>query len=247
MTIYSRLFTTGFVDSKRTEASPKEDNNWIIEHVSDHVLLSIPPIHIGGSHLIYPYLHILMMLISAVLMVIILTYAAAGNRKEKTSPKLGNFIEILILFVKDDIVIPSMGKVGANFLPFFLTLFFFILFMNFLGLIPFMHTASSNISVTAALALITFAMTQILGIKNNGFFGYFKGLVPHGYTNIRAAYYDHNRVPGITYKTVCIGYSSFCQHDSRPYCYPCIYQPDIYTWLRDNSGFNSVFTFHLPA
>lgn len=178
-------FLTSFLQadslSKLTDAAPKEDNSWIIEHVSDHVLLEIPPIQIGSFTLdISITMHILMMLVVAVLMVVILTYAASGNRKKKYPSRFGNFIEILILFVKDDIVIPSMGKVGTNFLPFFLTLFFFILFMNFLGLIPFMQTASSNISVTAALALITFSMTQILGIKNNGFFGYFKGLVPHG-------------------------------------------------------------------
>lgn len=120
------------------------------------------------------------MIIGAAMMVIILTYAASSNRKNKSPKGLGNFIEMLIEFVRDDIVIPSMGKSGEKLLPFFFTIFFFILFANFIGLIPFMSTATGNVSVTASLALITFAMIQIHGIKNNGFFGYFKGLIPGG-------------------------------------------------------------------
>jgi F-type H+-transporting ATPase subunit a len=121
-----------------------------------------------------------MMLITAALLIILLTLAASANRRKKHPSGLGNFMEIIILFVKDDIVIPSMGKKGVNFLPFFLTMFFFILFINFLGLVPFMHTATGSISITASLAIITFVMTQVHGIKNNGLVGYFKGLVPHG-------------------------------------------------------------------
>ncbi len=180
MTFLTAIFQTDSL-SKLTSVAPKEDNNWIIEHVSDHKLISIAPIHIGGITLdLSITTHILSMLITAVLLILVLTYAAGSNRKRKHPKGLGNFIEIIVLFVKDDIVIPSMGKVGVNFLPFFLTLFFFILFINFLGLIPFMHTATGNISVTASLALITFTMTQIHGIKHNGFFAYFKGLVPPG-------------------------------------------------------------------
>ncbi len=177
-------FLTGFSQTDSLailNAAPKEDNNWIIEHVSDHKLLTIPPIHIGGVIIDFSITsHILMMLIVAVLMIIVLSYAASSNKRRKHPTGLGNFIELIVVFVKDDIVIPSMGKIGVTFLPFFLTLFFFILFVNFLGLLPFMKTATGNISVTAALALITFTMTQVQGIRHNGFFGYFKGLVPPG-------------------------------------------------------------------
>jgi F-type H+-transporting ATPase subunit a len=180
MTLLTAIFQTDSL-SKTTEAPHGEGTGWIIEHVSDHKLVTIPPIHIGGFTLdLSITMHILMMLIVAVLMIVTLSYAASSNKKRKHPKGVGNFIELMVLFVKDDIVIPSMGKVGVNFLPFFLTLFFFILFINFLGLIPFMHTATGNISVTASLALITFIMTQVLGIKHNGFFGYFKGLMPPG-------------------------------------------------------------------
>ena len=65
-------------------------------------------------------------------------------------------------------------------MPFFLTVFFFILFCNLIGLIPYSATPTGNISVTAALALCTFVVVQVAGIANNGLFGYFKSLVPSG-------------------------------------------------------------------
>jgi F-type H+-transporting ATPase subunit a len=65
-------------------------------------------------------------------------------------------------------------------MPYLLTVFFFILFGNFLGLIPYSATFTSNLAVTATLAVLTFIVTQLGGIRSNGFIGYFKGLIPHG-------------------------------------------------------------------
>jgi len=180
-------FLTGFIFSETdslsnlTSAAPKEDGNWIIEHVSDHKLIQIPPVQIGGLTIDFSVTtNILMMLICAVLLIIVLAYSASSARKRRYPTGLGNFIELIITFVRDDIVMPAMGKSGANFLPFFLTMFFFILLVNFIGLIPFMHTATGNVNITASLALITFITIQVQGIKHHGFFGYFKGLVPPG-------------------------------------------------------------------
>jgi len=159
----------------------QEDGNWIMHHISDKPVIPIPPIHIGGFTLdLSISAKILMLIISAVLMILIFGIAAASNKKRKHPKGLGNFIEMMMVFVRDDVVIPSMGKDGVKFLPFFFTLFFFILFINFLGLVPGMSTGTSSISVTAGLALITFIMTQVYGIKHNGFGGYFKGLIPPG-------------------------------------------------------------------
>jgi F-type H+-transporting ATPase subunit a len=93
---------------------------------------------------------------------------------------VGNLVETLVVYVRDEIVMPTIGKAGLKILPFFLTIFFFILFINILGLVPYSATTTGNISVTASFALITFSMILIQGIKKNGFFGYFKGLIPHG-------------------------------------------------------------------
>ncbi len=159
----------------------QEDGNWIMHHISDKPVLTIPPIHIGGFTLdLSISMKILMLMVAAVLMILLFTYAAASNKKRKHPTGLGNFFEMLMVFVRDDIVKPSMGHGSDKFMPFFFTLFFFILFVNIISLFPGMSTGTSSISVTAGLALITFFMTQLHGIKNNGFIGYFKGLIPPG-------------------------------------------------------------------
>jgi F-type H+-transporting ATPase subunit a len=87
---------------------------------------------------------------------------------------------VFILFVRDEIAKNTIGKGYEKFVPYLLTIFFFILFGNFLGLIPWSATFTSNIGVTASLAICSFFMIQIAGIRQNGFFGYFKGLIPTG-------------------------------------------------------------------
>ena len=89
-------------------------------------------------------------------------------------------IEAVIVFIRDEIVVANMGKDGLKYMPFFLTMFFFVLCANLIGLFPFLAQPTKNINITAALALITFFMTQAAGIKAHGFGGYVKNLVPPG-------------------------------------------------------------------
>jgi F-type H+-transporting ATPase subunit a len=122
-----------------------------------------------------------MMLVACILLIIVMSIAARKNIKNKVPKGLGNLIEILVVFIRDEIVRPNMGKKdGDKMLPFFLTLFFFIMFANLLGLFPFMTQPTKNVNVTAGLALITFFVTQVKGIQKNGVVKYFKGLVPAG-------------------------------------------------------------------
>ncbi|TRZ66592.1 ATP synthase F0 subunit A [bacterium] len=181
-------------ESPNTEQASHDDENKIdiISKVVDHdyvdfyffrklYLPKFPPVHVGGMTIDFSVTKSLfMMIVSSLLLIIVLLKAAFSNSKNKVPRGVGNFIETIIVFIRDEIVIPNMGKDGIKMLPFFLTIFFFILFANFVGLVPFMAQPTKNINVTAGLALITFSTTQIMGVKKNGFLGYFKGLVPHG-------------------------------------------------------------------
>ncbi len=120
------------------------------------------------------------MFLSSTILFLVLKRAASVNTKNKAPKGIGNFVEVIVTFLRDEVVLPNMGKDGLKMLPFFLTLFFFILFANLLGLIPFMAQPTKNLSVTTGLALVTFGMIQINGMKKNGVLGYLKGLVPHG-------------------------------------------------------------------
>jgi F-type H+-transporting ATPase subunit a len=117
-----------------------------------------------------PSKHVVMMLLSALLLTVLLLVAA---RKRSIVPTgLYNFVELLVEFVRG-IAISNIGKKDADrFVPYLCTAFFFVLTMNLLGLVPFMATATANISVTVALALFTFFITQYAAIKSMGIGGY---------------------------------------------------------------------------
>ncbi len=111
------------------------------------------------------------MLISIVVLVIIFTAVAAGYRKRAgKSPKgVQSFFEPIILFVRDDIARPNLGHKYAAFMPYLLTVFFFIWFNNMLGLVPFFPggaNVTGNIALTAVLAVITYLITTFKGNKH---------------------------------------------------------------------------------
>lgn len=169
------------------QTAGKSDSGWILHHVMDSNSISFEPF--GTLHL--PHLQLFgldisitkevffMWVVAAVLIAVI--YAGARRYKKTLIPHgLSNLIEIMIIFVRDEIVKPTIGKGYEKYLPYLLTTFFFILLSNLFGLIPYAVTVTGNIAVTAALATITFIMTQFSGIKSHGVIKYFKGLVPSG-------------------------------------------------------------------
>ncbi len=117
--------------------------------------------------------HMLMISISA-LLVAGLVFAARGGGR------LRLLVEALVDFIWTDIVEPALGAEGRAFLPYFLTLFLFIVVMNLLGMVPWGASATGNISVTAALSLTTFFLIHLTGIRRHGFFHHFGNMVPHG-------------------------------------------------------------------
>ncbi len=112
--------------------------------------------------------NVLMLFINAgVLLFVLLSVARAYKKNTGKAPKgLQSFIEPLVLFVKDEIVKPNAGPKYERYLPYLLTLFFFILFGNLLGLLPGAANLTGNIAVTMTLALFTFLITNFSGNKN---------------------------------------------------------------------------------
>jgi F-type H+-transporting ATPase subunit a len=111
--------------------------------------------------------NVAMLLINAVLMILVFSAVAKGYRKNKDKAPKGiqSFFEPIILFVRDEIVKPNIGHHYEKFFPYLLTLFFFILFGNLLGLLPGAGNLTGNIAVTLSLALLTFIITNVSGNK----------------------------------------------------------------------------------
>jgi len=103
-------------------------------------------------------------------------------RKPSLKPKgLTLAFELLILFLQNDLVYPIMGPVrGRRWLPFFTSLFLLIAVLNFLGLVPILKTATGNLSVSSALAVMVMLLIFGVGIFRLGPFGFLKNLYPEG-------------------------------------------------------------------
>ncbi|MDP9349195.1 MAG: F0F1 ATP synthase subunit A [Gemmatimonadota bacterium] len=118
-----------------------------------------------------PTKHVLFMGIAGLLVLLFLIPAAAlAGRAQagRTSGKRHNLVEAFVLFIRNEVVMRNIGHGGEKYAPFLLTLFFFILFCNLLGLIPWGSTATANISVTATLAILTFLAIEVGGMKAQG-------------------------------------------------------------------------------
>lgn len=155
----------------------------IIHHISDtdkiHVPfvgeVQLPQIELFGIDFSITK-HVLMMILAAALLVIIMR-AAARRKPGEVPTGWAAAVEATVQFIRDEIAMPNLGeKMTRVFMPFLCTVFFFILTCNLLGLIPFAATATGNISVTAALAVLSFILIQAAGIKANGIGGYLKHL-----------------------------------------------------------------------
>jgi F-type H+-transporting ATPase subunit a len=111
------------------------------------------------------------MLMSAIIMFLLFLAVARSYKKNKLAPKgIAGFLEPLVTFVRDDIARPNIGeKKYAKYMPYLLTIFFFIWINNLIGLIPFFPFSSNltgNIYFTFVMALITFIITTFSGNKD---------------------------------------------------------------------------------
>ncbi len=111
--------------------------------------------------------NVAMLLINATLLVLVFLSVAKGYKKNQgKAPKgIQSFLEPIIVFVRDEIVKPNIGHRYEKYLPYMLTLFFFILFGNLLGLFPGAGNLTGNIAVTLTLAVLTFIITNVKGNK----------------------------------------------------------------------------------
>jgi F-type H+-transporting ATPase subunit a len=141
-------------------------------------------------------LHTITLVVVSVIFLLAMMYAAKriatgpaseGNERYITKGRFAQLIEALTLYLRDEMLVPVMGaQTARRYLPYLLSLFFFILFINVFGLIPFadiqhllgLHypvfggTATASITVTAALAIVSFIVIQAHAIRELGIKGF---------------------------------------------------------------------------
>ena len=141
-------------------------------HLLDHTIR--PLFSIGGIHFALTK-HLIMMWAAGSL---ILLLAQLSQTRTRAGLLLRVGLESIILYIRDNVVEPILGHAGHQYLPYFLSLFFFVLFCNLGGTIPGAATATGNIAVTAGLSLCTLGLIILAGIREQGLASYIKHIVP---------------------------------------------------------------------
>ncbi|MBI1369693.1 MAG: F0F1 ATP synthase subunit A [Planctomycetes bacterium] len=154
----------------------------LISHVLPHEIFHLGPVAVSN--------HMIMATIAALLTFLVLAHAAARIKTGQTGStddyltngKLSQIVEVILVFLREEMTRPALGKLTETYIGYIWTTFFFILFCNLLGMFPlgsllalfnehWEHlggTATGNIAVTIVLALISFFMILFVGLREHG-------------------------------------------------------------------------------
>ena len=131
-------------------------------------------VHLGNRVIDFgPTKHVVFLFLSALIVALLLIITARAHARHTHAigrPKgFAAGLEAVVLYLRNDIFLPVLGGHGGErYIPFVLSLFFFVLFCNLFGLVPYGSTATGNVSVTLTLALITFVVVEVAGMRALG-------------------------------------------------------------------------------
>ncbi|MBX2951882.1 MAG: F0F1 ATP synthase subunit A [Leadbetterella sp.] len=157
-----QIFSSSKIDDGQVYNGYKSEHGHIVKVNEDgSVNESIHPLDLSITR------NVATMLLSATLLVLIFTAVAKGysTNKGKAPKGIQSLLEPIIVFLRDDVVKPAIGHNYGKYFPYLLTLFFFILINNILGLFPAGPNLTGNIAVTMVLAVITFLIVNISANK----------------------------------------------------------------------------------
>jgi F-type H+-transporting ATPase subunit a len=161
--------SAGSHEAAAAEGGHEDPATVIMHHAEDQPFLGF-----RSKHLAFFFLAAFLVILGAQL-------AVRSYREGGVPHGVGAAVEVVVLFVRDQIAEPSIGHGdGRKFTPLLCSFFSFILVAALLGLMPFAATSTGNIAVTMALALVSFVAQQYGGISRYGLVGHFRNLVPPG-------------------------------------------------------------------
>ncbi len=172
-----------FADTARTVVSAEQDEKFnftlLFDHLRDSHVVEIPfgyielphfpPLHIAGMSIDLSITkHVFFLWVAGLILIVAAVSVARQYRRSLVPTGFANALESVVIFVRDEIVLATMGSGGLKYLPYLITTFCFILIMNLLGLVPYGVTSTANIAVTGGLAFISFVMIQVAAIRAQG-------------------------------------------------------------------------------
>ena len=123
--------------------------------------------------------HAVMMWVASLVALLLMGWI--GRRARLLPGKGQAAVEMIVVFVRDEIAIKNMGEEdGRRWTPYLLTTFVFVFFCNILGMLPYAASATGNISVTGAMAGVTLFLIHGTGMARHGLVGHWKNYLPSG-------------------------------------------------------------------
>ena len=160
-----------------------------VEHGEGKILIPQPfhsataaVAHKPGIHFNYKLTKfmVLEVVVAAIICFLFIRLAQKISRSDVPRGRMANMLESMLLFLRDQVARPAIGSHDADrFMPFLWTIFFFVLGMNLMGMLPWAGSPTGALAVTGTLALITFGTVVLSGSKQLGIVGFWKGQVPH--------------------------------------------------------------------
>ena len=156
-----------------------------LEHIASRELFRI-----GTTDFVFTN-HMFMITLAAVLLVVVLPLAVGKKLIIRTG--LGNVVEAVCVYIREEVARPFLKEQTDKYVPYLWTMFFFILTLNLLGLVPLESiiwlftgkaqthlggAATANVYVTGALALLSFLLFNLAGVHENGLINYVKNFAP---------------------------------------------------------------------
>lgn len=138
------------------------DASGVLNYDADHHVTNVAPLDFSITKSVF-----MIMLVSVMLFMIFMGLAKSYAKNKSLPSGVGRFFEPIVLYIRDDIAIPNIGpEKYQRYMPYLLTVFFFIWFLNLFGLTPLGINVTGNIAITTALAVITFLITNFTGTKD---------------------------------------------------------------------------------
>lgn len=143
----------------------------------------LPDLHLAGMTInLTPTKHVIYMAFAALLVFLTMWIAGRGLERQRAGERaprgFANAIESLALWVRNDVAIANIGHHGAQYAPYIMSLFFFLLYCNLLGLVPWGATPTANLAVTGGMAILSLVVIEVSGIMKLGWRGYMKTIFP---------------------------------------------------------------------
>jgi F-type H+-transporting ATPase subunit a len=151
--------------------------SWKPPYFVEKELPRFAPIRIGGASVdLSPTKHAVFLAIAALLVALVFLYTSRVVARAQAAGRpprgFAAAMEAMVLYIRQEVILPTVGPHGEGYVNYLLTVFFFLLACNLLGLLPWSATPTANIAVTGAMAFVSLAVIEISGMRTLGLKGY---------------------------------------------------------------------------